>query len=84
MERLRVRVRMLCLARAGTGRARRRALASTPTHPLLAAQADNILVYTHPALHFAPKRLTLFSTPLPPIMTPFVYIGGFKKIYILF
>jgi hypothetical protein len=27
--------------------------------------------------------LGLFSTPLPPIMTPFVYIGGSKKIYIL-
>jgi hypothetical protein len=63
---------------------RRQPLASTPTHPLLAAQADNILVYTHPALHFAPKRLTLFSTPLPLIYPPFVYIGGSKKIYILF
>jgi hypothetical protein len=58
MKCLRVRGRMLCPARAGTGQARLQLQPDTPTHPLLAAQADNILVYTHPHPHFAPKRLT--------------------------
>jgi hypothetical protein len=79
-----VRVRMLCLARAGTGRARRRTLASTPTHPLLAAQADNILVYTHPAPHFAPKHFTFLANPPPPDIAPLcLYWRIQKNLYIV-
>jgi hypothetical protein len=55
----------------------------TPTHPLLAAQADNILVYTHPAPHFVSKQFALASDPPPPDIPPFVYNCGSIKIYIL-
>jgi hypothetical protein len=45
----------------------------TPTHPLLAAQADNILVYTHPASHFVSKHFTSIPDPPPPDMTPLCF-----------
>ena len=58
-------------------------LASTPTHPLLTAQADNILVYTHSPPHFVSKQFALASNPPPPDIPPFVYNCGSIKIYIL-
>jgi hypothetical protein len=55
----------------------------TPTHPLLAAQADNILVYTLPPPHFASNHFTPIPDPPPPDIPPFVYNCGSIKIYIL-